>query len=102
MATVTPIGAALRFEWRFAFSDVQTQTTHHLAQHMVACKARQAGLQFHCHMAVAQMVGGAGQQQSVVATHFHHSFGRCHHLDDATVVGDKMVAGTQHRTALQK
>ncbi len=105
VAPVRCIGAAFGFEGRQLLADRQVQALQHLAQHVVGLELQVVGFQFHRHVPVAQMVGGAQQVawRAVWALAHHQHRLRCSaHDHQRTVLGHQHVAAAHHAAARQE
>jgi len=75
VAAVATVGAALGLEGRIDLADRQAQAPRHLTQHVIPAKAQEAAGIVHPHLhgdvAVAQLIGGLGQQNGIVGPGFH-------------------------------
>ena len=73
---------------------------------MVGLDLEVVGLQLDGHMAVAQVVGGAGQveRRTVVLAvgNDQHRLGRCNHADHGAVFGHQHIAAAHQRAAWQE
>ena len=80
---LTVVSAIFRLELPVFMGHCQTESLHHIVQHMIAQITQKTGADLQGHVAIAQMVGGAGQQQLIVTAHVADSFRRCgnaHHF----------------------
>ena len=105
----TPMLAISTVFWFETFThlvDDEVHGTQHIGQHMVGFDFQVIGLQFNGHMAVAQVVGGAGQvkRRSVRCAmgDAQHGLRRGHHLEQRAVFAHQHIATAHHLAALQK
>ena len=100
------ISTAFRLKRHVLFGHDQVHSTQHVGQHMVGLDLEVVGLQLDGHMAVAQVVGGAGQvkRRTVVFAvgDDQHGLGRCNHADHGTVFGHQHVAAAHQRATWQE
>ena len=91
------VGPSFRFERRLLGHHAQAQAAQHLVQDMIVLETQQARFDLQRHMAVAQVVGRAGQQQRVGATHRGHLLGRGKHLHYMVTFGvtEQLAAGCE-------
>ena len=61
-AHMAAIGTAFGLERHFGGRDDQVHAAQHIGKHMVGLNLEVVGLQFDRHMAVAEVVGGAGEE----------------------------------------
>ncbi len=99
MARIRP---ALRLEGRFDVLNRQAEAAHHFGQHVIAGEAQPAGTDLDGDVAVAEVVGGAQEQQRIAADRLAQGLGSGDHLDDAAVVRGEPVAAAQHRAAREE
>ncbi len=70
MTRVAAISAGFGLEGGFAFAHCATQTFDHLGQNVICLEAQLAtvcrGQNLYRHMAVAEVVGGAGKKERVI------------------------------------
>ena len=107
-AMIVPAGcirAVLRLKGLFYSVHDQVHGTQHVGQHVVGLDLQVVGLQLNRHMAVAQVVGGAGQVKGrtvSVDRNDQHRLGCRQHLDQRTVFHHQHVAAAHQRAAWQK
>jgi hypothetical protein len=94
------VGAGLGLEGCLDLGDATTEALDHVGQHVVGLEAQPAaglgGQDLHRHVAVAQVVGGAGEEQRAVGDGLDELLGGGDDLDDgAAVVGNQPVATLQ-------
>ncbi len=107
MTAMRTIGAGFRLERRFGFADRAAQAAHHLGQHMVGLEAQLAAVlgrqNLHRHVAVAEVVGGTGEEQRAVGDGLDQLFRRGEDFDDgAAVFGRQLVAAVQVVAAFEE
>ena len=100
------IGPAFRFEGGLLGRHDQVHAREHLGQHVVGLDLEVIGLQFDGHVAVAQVVGRAGEVEGRAVlgavAHDHHRL-RCGlHADERAIFGHEHVAAAGHCAARQK
>ena len=86
MPAMRTVGARFRLERRFGFADRAAQAAHHLGQHVVGLEAQLAAVlgrqDLHRHVAVAEVVGGTGEEQRAVGDGLDQFFRRGEDFDD--------------------
>ena len=109
MVVTTPMLAISTVFWLKTFTHLVDDEVHgakHLGQHMVGFNFQVIGLQFDGHMAVAQVVGGAGEVKRRAVRcamgDAQHRLRRGHHLEQRTVFAHQHIATAHHLAALQK
>ena len=107
MADVRAMRAGFRLERRFGLADGAAQPLHHLGQHVIGLETQLAAVfgrhDLHRHMAVAEVVGGAGEEQRAGGDGFDQFFRCGEDLDDGRAVfGDQLVAAVQVVAAFEK
>jgi hypothetical protein len=93
------IGAGLGLEGGVGFGDDQVHAAQQAGQHRVGLELQVVDLQFHAHVAVAQLVGGAQQIAGAAVmravAHLEHQLRRGQHAHQAAVFGHQRVAAAQ-------
>ena len=107
MTAVRAIGTGLWLEGSFGFADAATQAFDHFSQHMVGLETQLATVfgrqNLHRDMPVAEVVGGAGEEQRAVGDGLDQPFRRGKDFDDgAAVFGRQFFAAVQMVAALKK
>ena len=109
MVVTTPmlaIGTVFGFETFTHLVDNEVHGTQHIGQHMVGFDFQVIGLQFNGYMAVAQVIGGAGQVKRRAVRcamgDAQHALWRGQHLEQRAVFAHQHIATTHHLAALQK
>ena len=106
MPAVVTIGTVFRLEGLRHLYHGHVHGAQHVGQHMVGLDLQVIRLQLNRHMAVAQMVGGAGQVKgrSVFAAggDAQHRSRRGLHANERAVFGHQHIAATHHRAAWQE
>ena len=97
MRVLPAVGAGFRLERGFGFDHRATKTAHHFRQHVVGLEAQAAtagfGDDLHRHVAVAEMVGGAGEELGIAGDGLDQFFRRGQDFDHrATILGRQSVA----------
>lgn len=96
------VGARLRVEGGLGFFHPHAQAQQHVAQDRVVLQLQRAGLDLYRRVAVAEVIGGAHQQQRIVAGDAQHRLGRGRHLHQRAVGGDQHGAVAQDGAARQE
>jgi len=90
VATVCSVRARFRLERRFGIAHRATQPLHHFSQHVVDLEAQLAtvvgGQDLHRYVAIAKVVGGAGEEQRTVGDGFDELFRRGENFDNGRAV----------------
>lgn len=86
MAAMCAVGSGFGLERRFDFGDRAADSLDHFSEHVVGLKAQRAAVgcrqDLHRHVAVAEMVGGAGKEQRGVGVRLDQLFRRGEDFDD--------------------
>ncbi len=82
--------------------DARAQALEHLLEHVVGREPQPPIAYLHRHVAVAEMVGGAGERLGRIARDVQERLGRRHDLDHAAVGGDDEVPAAKHRAARER
>jgi hypothetical protein len=86
--------------------DDEVHRAQHVGQHMVGLNLQMIGLQLNGHMAVAQVVGGAGQVKRRAVRcamgDAQHRLRRGQHFEQRTVFAHQHIATAHHLAAMQK
>ena len=100
------IRPGLRLESSVPFGDDQVHAAQHLGQHRVGLELQAVALHFELHMAVTQVVGGAGQVSGGAVlragAHLQHRLRRGFDAQERPVLRHQHVAPTQHRATRQE
>ena len=100
------VGTPFGLKREFLFGHDQVHGAQHVGQHMVGFDLEVVGLQLDGHMAVAQVVGGAGQVKGraviLAVGNDEHGLGRCNHADHGAVFGHQHIATAHQRAAWQE
>ena len=100
------IRAAFGLEAQRGLHHGEVHRAQHVGQHMVGLDQQAVGLQLDRHMAVAQVVGRAGQVKrcAVVGAGGDHQHGlrRSNHLHQRAVFGHQHVASPHQRATWQE
>jgi hypothetical protein len=100
------IGAAFGLEGVLGFGHGQVHGAQHVGQHVVGFDLQVIGLQLDGHVAVAQVVGGAGQVKGGAVLgaggDHQHRLRRGQHAHQRAVLGHQHVAAAHHGAARQK
>jgi len=106
MATVVAIGTAFGFKGFGHGHHRQVHRPEHLGQHVVGLDFQVVGLEFDGHMAVAQVVGRAGQVKGRTMLgaggDAQHVLRRSFDADQRAVFGHQHIAAAHHRTTRQE
>jgi hypothetical protein len=93
------IRAAFRLEGSVLVPDAQAQRLDHVVEHMIGQVAQVALADLEADMAIAEMVGAAGQRQRILAGDCRYRLGGRDDPYDFAAVGAEQVAATQDRAA---
>ena len=103
MVVTTPmlaIGTVFGFETFTHLVDDEVHGTQHIGQHMVGFDFQVIGLQFNGHMAVAQVIGGAGQVKRRAVRcamgDAQHRLWRGQHFEQRAVFTHQHIATAHH------
>jgi hypothetical protein len=106
MRIVRGISTPFGFKRRRGFVDDQMHAAQHLGQHMVGFQLQVIGLEFHRHVAVAQVIRGlqqiAGCTMFSTVLHTQHGLMRGDHTHQAAVFGHRHVTTAHNRAPVQK
>jgi hypothetical protein len=106
VATVVAVRATLWLEGFIDFNDMQMHGTQHVGQHMVGLDFQMIGLQFDGHMAVAQVVGRAGQIErrtvGCIESDARHRLRRSGHLQQGAIGTHQHIAAAHRGATRQK
>ncbi|KAI3491523.1 hypothetical protein L1887_44144 [Cichorium endivia] len=99
---IAGIRARFRFKRQAGVGHLQTELAQHVVENVVVVIAQLAGRDLQRHVAVAQVVAGAGEQERIGAAHHGNRLRGGDHFDDlAAVVGRQQVAPAQQQAARQ-
>jgi len=109
MAVVVPlcstIGGALGLEDRQTFRHDQVLLAQQVGQRRIGCQLQVVGLQFQCHLALAQLVGDAQQVNRAAVlgavAHFQHRLLGGLHQHQRAVVAHQHIATAQQPAVWQ-
>jgi len=96
------VGTRLRLEGCLFNAYHQPQAAQHVVQHMVVTVAQFARHDLYGHVAIAQVVTGAGKQLRVVAAHDGKRLGGGTYLNLDTVVARQQIAILQCAATFQQ
>ena len=96
------IGPTLGLKRRGLGDYVQAQGSHHLVEHMIVLIAKKAVAHLQRHVAVAQVVGAAGQLPPIARADGAHRLGRRLNPDHRPIPRQQAVPSAQHPAAGQK
>ena len=104
---VCPIGTGFGLEGGFGFVHRAAQSFDHFGEYVVGLEAQFAavvgGQNLYGYVAIAEMVGGAGEEQGGVGGGFDQFFRGGEDFDDgAAVFGQELVAAVQVVAAFQE
>lgn len=85
VAMSTAVRSRLGLEGRSLGTYLGTEAAYHRVEHMVVLVANEASPDFERHVTVAEMVGHAGQEMSVVTVDGRHVFRGGMHGDESAV-----------------
>ena len=98
MTAMRTISAGFRLERRFRFADRAAQAPGHVGQHVIGLEAQLAAVfvwqDLHRHVPVAEMVGGAGEEQRAVGDGLDELFRRGEDFDDGAAIFSRQPVAT--------
>jgi hypothetical protein len=99
--TARSVRPAFRLEGRHLLDHSPSQPLHHASKDGVGCDAKPPRSHLHRHMAIAQVIGNAGQLRRIITGHGHHRLGGCIHPDYPTGVVAQTVSAAHEFAAGQ-
>ena len=95
------ISAGVGLEGRLDMAHLRAEATHHVLQHMVATDAQAIGEDLRRGMAIADVIGDAGELARVSATRLRQLLGRGDDFDQPPVLQHQRVAAAQNHGVRQ-
>ena len=99
---VFAIGAALRFKRGGLMVNVQAELNQHVVQHIVALVTQPVRTDLQRHVAVTEVITGAGEQSCIMSVRAGHFFRRGDDLINLAGLAGQQAAITQHFAAFDK
>ncbi len=95
MVWVPAVRPWLGLEGRLLEGDFQAKSAQHVVEHMIVLVAQQFSPDLQRHMAITQVIAGAGEKERVVAAHDGDGLGGGAYAHGETVVAGQAVAVAQ-------
>ncbi|HEV7715749.1 MAG TPA: hypothetical protein VGO53_09145 [Steroidobacteraceae bacterium] len=86
------VRSGFRLEGRLLDEHRQAQPHHHVIEHVVVRVTEPVWPDLHRHMAIAQVVRGAGKEPAFRLSHGGNRLERRYHFDDRAVFGQQQVS----------